>query len=81
MSKPENPWAFPSGEFGGAEHDKHPLHDGMTLRDYFAGQALASLAAHHIQSAANVGEEPVAAVRSLAQTVYAVADAMLRARS
>jgi len=36
MNPPENPSAFPQGEFSGE-------HDGMTLRDYFAAAALTAL--------------------------------------
>ena len=37
MSAPHNPPAFPNVNF-----DYGPLQDGMTLRDWFAGQALAN---------------------------------------
>lgn len=71
MSAPENPRAFPfSAEYG------HPAAcGGMTLRDWFAGQALAGLAvntaeADDLQWTKEHG--PIAA--------YEIADAMLAAR-
>lgn len=42
------------------------IHDGMSLRDYFAGQALISMVGHSV----NIAEE-----------AYKVADAMLEART
>lgn len=63
MSEPENPYAFPT------ETGELYLH-GMTLRDWFAGQALAGLIAHAS------GEDPHKAP-SLA---FKLADAMLCAR-
>jgi hypothetical protein len=48
-------------------------HNGMTLRDYFAGQALTGLLA---------GRQPNNAypLEYLAETSYATADAMIEAR-
>lgn len=48
-------------------------HNGMTLRDYFAGQALTGLLA---------GRQPNNAypLEYLAETSYATADAMIKAR-
>jgi hypothetical protein len=45
--------------------------DGMKLRDWFAGQALAGLTARH---------EQYASIEEVASLAYAVADAMLAAR-
>ncbi len=42
------------------------IHDGMSLRDYFAGQAMIAMVAHPV----NIAEE-----------AYKVADAMLEART
>lgn len=56
--KPENPRAFPLLH-----------HDGMSLRDYFAGQALAALADCDEMTAAGIAQE-----------AYSIADAMLKAR-
>lgn len=58
----KNPNAFPN-KYDGAEYD------GMTLRDWFAGQALAGLAA----SAMDMPAE------AYGITAYSIADAMLAA--
>lgn len=42
------------------------IHDGISLRDYFAGQALISMVGHSI---------------SIAKEAYQIADAMLEART
>lgn len=52
-------------------------HAGMTLRDYFAGQALASIP---IRSWDDIGSGD-ALIAAWAKCAYAVADAMLAARS
>lgn len=69
MSAPENPSAFPMGnpEQGG--------YDGMTLRDWFAGQVAAGMAAYSGTAGAAYGPWDIA-TRS-----YEIADAMLEARS
>jgi hypothetical protein len=65
--------AFPGGTY--PEHPHHP--NGMTLRDWFAGQALAGLEHPRLY----VGEEETRlSIRHQAQIAYAVADAMLEAR-
>ena len=52
--------------------------DGMTLRDYFAGQALAGGLEQGIEDDMNSGwwHDP----SKLAKRAYAIADAMLKAR-
>ena len=77
MSKPENPPAFPETR----EHlsESKP---GMTLRDWFAGQALAGTMANRDgraweTAAKRLGVEPDAA---LARGMYVMADAMLAER-
>jgi len=75
--KPENPPAFPrTGEGFG-----NPMYDapGMTLRDYFAGQALAGFMANaNMPFAPDYAEvEP----RQIADASYDIADAMLAARN
>lgn len=70
--KPLNPPAFPMGnpEQGG--------YDGMTLRDWFAGQTLAGLMSNqNIPFAADYAEcEP----EQIAKAVFDIADAMLAQR-
>jgi hypothetical protein len=73
--KPENPPAFPSTEtfLDGTHYTNHP---GMTLRDYFAGQALAGICADYGWGDAFGPESaPLTAI-----TVYRLADAMLARR-
>lgn len=63
--RPQNPTAFPgSGKWAG---------QGMTLRDYFAGQALASIVGAAAFNAATDAQ--------LAEASYQCADAMLKERS
>tara|TARA_B100000446_G_scaffold118873_1_gene110955 strand:+ start:136 stop:372 length:237 start_codon:yes stop_codon:yes gene_type:complete len=71
MSAPENPQAFPTGDF------EHGGHDGMTLRDWFAGQALnAFIDEREGDRAIWEGNEHYVAEQS-----YRFADAMLAART
>lgn len=51
--------------------------DGMTLRDYFAARALQAI----VNAAALSAKEEKANPRLWAQTAYALADAMLEART
>lgn len=62
--------AFPRPWVGSPQGDEFdPGEDGMTLRDYFAGQALAGLAGSFGQM-----------VVPCAELCYKIADAMLEAR-
>ena len=70
MDKPENPLAFPSGDK--AAFPSSTFEPGMTLRDWFAGQALIGAA---VEGARADG------VRGLAFTAFQIADAMLAERS
>lgn len=73
MNAPDNPQAFPTGnpEQGG--------HDGMTLRDYFAGQAMNGIAGN--QAFLRTASARTGSTESqLATAAYLVADAMLSAR-
>ena len=71
--KPENPPAFPRlGEgFGSPKYDE----PGMSLLDYFAGQALAGMLA-----SADNDAKFVMALREAPHAAYKIADAMLLAR-
>lgn len=73
--KIENPPAFPRS---GSVYD-YGAQPGMTLRDYFAGQALAGLLAHPYCKSVGPGFNGVT-VR-VAIEAYAVADAMLAERA
>jgi len=66
-----------------AKHDKNGnslafFERGMTLRDWFAGRALAAIATPHaLKALAEQGGDPSAI---MASTAYALADAMLAER-
>jgi len=67
--------AFPSGEsysVNGVINQRGPLNQGMTLRDYFATQALAGLLA--------AGDHDNFTANAIAKDSYVLADAMLEAR-
>lgn len=51
--------------------NKEPQRGGMTLRDWFAGQAISAI----------IRENPYAETKALARDAYRVADAMLAART
>lgn len=51
-------------------------HNGMTLRDYFAGQALAGMASLYLQASGTSDE----IARANAKVAYLMADAMLAER-
>ncbi len=72
--KPHNPQAFPEWILNRdiKSHAFLENKDGMTLRDYFAGQALAGLTLH--QDAYNWGEH------GISFRAYDVADAMMKER-
>jgi hypothetical protein len=79
MMMSDNPSAFPQSyqnrDTSGAWFTDHD--HGMTLRDYFAGQALAMLASESGgEDGAGFYDPKTAAERS-----YAIADAMLAART
>lgn len=76
MDKPENPPAFPTD--GRIQHGTP--YDGMSLRDYFAGQVLVGA----MTQATNIGsltkDDRAALFREMAGIIYEVADAMLAER-
>lgn len=76
MTKPENPPAFPSSE----EHPSYDIpmhHFGMSLRDWFAGQALAST----MRLVTGYESEPGEGMaQTFARRAYELADAMLAER-
>lgn len=61
----------------GARRPFNVTHSGATLRDWFAGQALAGW----LGSWPENGEHPVKAAADLARSSYMIADAMIAARS
>lgn len=72
MSDPKNPPAFPMGDpvNGG--------YDGMTLRDWFAGQAMASMLTGVVTDSGAYARGDCNAV--IVQRAYVIADAMLAER-
>ena len=79
MSARDGGPAFPrTGEGFG-----NPLYDapGMTLRDYFAAQALSMLNYHNILAAAVTAQETEWAIQNAAVLSYRLADAMLAERA
>jgi hypothetical protein len=68
--KIHNPLAFPVS----VPNDFYLYQDGMTLRDYFAGQALVGLLAGRKPDAMFTNEDAT-------KSAYDMADAMLEARS
>ncbi len=73
----ENPQAFPQPrylDYNGREPGTYKGgNDGMTLRDYFAGQVITGMMAHPMKSVVPTPE--------LVRYAYEIADAMLKARS
>ena len=74
MGKPENPPAFPNTGAYGHTGDYLP-EGGMTLRDWFAGQALAGFLASESSDAGFYSDSAHAANQA-----YSLADAMLAQR-
>jgi hypothetical protein len=80
MTEKDGGQAFPQPVTVGPNDDMYPAYPGMTLRDYFAGQALIGMGTWAPLNAAEWQErETVQQVR--AQWAYEQADEMLLARS
>ena len=86
MSAPKNPPAFPlhpGAFFPGAQYlpddERHRLWAGMTLRDWFAGKALAGQLANPRWPNAD-GVLPASEEDCAAHWAYSFADAMLKER-
>lgn len=76
MSEPANPYAFPTDHSGSEEYTN--IQGGLTMRDYFAAQALAGFCAHLALDAA---DGPIWNPEGVAIRVYELADAMLQERT
>lgn len=74
MDKPENPPAFPN--IGNNAWSMQPT-EGMTLRDWFAGQALGGALSGILSDGSTIERSDAPTYAALA---YAIADAMLAAR-
>jgi hypothetical protein len=72
----DNPDAFPCAAFGLSGETY--LQEGMTLRDWFAGQALLGIAGYFTNLDA---EEMTEEAAKSATAAYLIADAMLAARA
>ena len=73
--KPDNPPAFPYTHEQHETHDRgwnqtYEPHDGMTLRDYFASQAINGM----------LSKYGIAGTKELAVHGYEIADAILKER-
>ena len=76
MSKVDNGGpAFPIPLNPGESYTEHGKADGMTLRDWFAGQALVAIGAADMRS-----EMPIVP-ETMARNAYALADAMIAERA
>lgn len=70
-------------EDGGPAFPRMPYdvrHPGMTLRDWFAGQALDIAAAAEIAAPTHCGNSNSPTYKGIAARAYLLADAMLEAR-
>jgi hypothetical protein len=72
----ENPPAFPHGDgpFGG-------WHAGMTLRDWFAGQAVVAVMADNTKLMLDGPKPEPKSPENIAAACYVIADAMLAERA
>lgn len=89
--EPDNPQAFPRATYVELSDEGHAppfkgeiqTAEGMSLRDYYAGKALASLVAPAFEGAVKQrrAPEPYVVALETARACYKVADAMLEARA
>lgn len=77
MSKPKNPQAFPNNQ---DDHLGNPVYDGMTLLDYFTGQALVGIKSNHILCEICADIEGKTIQEAVAIMAYKDAEAMLKER-
>lgn len=79
--KPENPPAFPSVSIDRNWNNGEPMYtEGMTLRDYFAGQALQCVQGSYGTMDFDNTEHDRKTHAFIAKHAYGIADAMLKAR-
>lgn len=60
--------------------DNNYASEGMTLRDYFAGQAIIPFMTWSLDQSHEDGDTAAIAARRYAKSAYLIADAMLEAR-
>lgn len=77
MSTKDGGPAFPEACAVGPSGDVYEAHPGMSLRDWFAGQALTSIPGRQWEEAGRTDTE---IIELWAKAAYATADAMLSAR-
>lgn len=78
MSNPENPPAFPNVEPRDPQFSS--AQPGMTLRDWFAGQAIGAIITSMASGDYKSPPEGMTGAQMLARDAYYTADAMLAAR-
>lgn len=61
-------------------HENHLSHRGMSLRDYFAAEAMKPLMQTFLSANADL-QDPFGWMDGLAMDAYSMADAMLKARN
>lgn len=66
---------------GGAFEQPEPAKAGMSLRDYFAGQALPKAIEHELALRATTIVPPPFRYDAIAKAAYVIADAMLAERA
>lgn len=77
-----NPIRLRNGRVGHPGEQTIETEGGMSLRDYFAGQAIIGILTGSATLVAARGSEPLKdTVNAFSQSVYEIADAMLKARS
>ena len=74
FNKPTNPPAFPTGT------GVTPYNSGMTLRDYFAAQAMQKTMIEFDNDWKTHAYEQLNFIQWASERAYAMADAMLKAR-
>lgn len=74
---PPNKFVFPQDEPNGLLSDKFQRQGGMTMRDYFAAQAVASLI---MAAQFNPADKFDAVTKTVTNLAYKLADEMLEAR-
>jgi hypothetical protein len=73
--------AYPSQELSAGGLPTRMLYEGMTLRDYFAGEALAGMWLNIVWVAADVYNAPRDdQINLAARQAYKIADAMIKER-
>ena len=78
MNKIDGGFAFPRAQGDSEFESDRPVQEGMSLRDWFAGQALGHLSPFLLKAMADTKQVPHKV--ELASLAYEIADAMIAAR-